>query len=389
MRKYFFYAGLICALLSASLHVYLSKRSYELRAGTAEESLICGISEKINCDSALLSSYSEVLGLSLSVFGFALNLALGFILLGLFLQWIGEAFWKNFSIYLSGFIATVSLAMIGISLYHKLYCPVCWTTYVLSFIGFFAVYKAFKKSRLSGDFILEALKDKRSWLFAGISLGGAFFLHIFFMAGLGLKDIEKTVKTTLIDWRREEPFPFTAPALLTLGQKPSFMHIVEFADFLCPHCKKAHPYIEKFLRNHPQVSFSFYAYPLDSQCNKEIPFSNQGLSCDLAKLAFCANEQNVNITTLIFNRQKDLLQSLGDIEKIQKIKLLILKDAQLQEADIAKCLDDKATHTFLKQQIEEGIKANIPGTPSVFVNGKRLRGGSLIQALQALYKELK
>ena len=356
MRKYL-YTGLICSLLSAGLHLYLSKRSYELRAGTAEESLICGISEKINCDLALLSSYSEVLGLSLSVFGFAFNLTLAFLILGLFLQWIGGgAFWKSFSIYTSGFIAVVSLVMIGVSLYHKLYCPVCWTTYVLSFIGYFAIYKAFKEKDLFlGNFILEALKDKRSWLFVGIAFGGAFFLHIFFMTGLGLKDIEKTVKTTLIDWRREEPVNFTAPALLTSGQKHSFMHIIEFADFLCPHCKKAHPHIEEFLRNHPQVSFSFYAYPLDSQCNKEIQFSNEGLSCDLAKLAFCAKQQNVNIIPLLFNRQKDFLLFSGDSENIQKTKALILKEAQLQETSLSKCLNDKTTRAFLEQQVEEGI----------------------------------
>ena len=386
MRKYL-YTGLVCSLLSAGAQLYLAKRSYTLKAGSAGPSQICSISEKINCDSALLSTYGEIFGMSLSNLGFAFNFIFFLILLGILLNWMG-AFWRKLSVYIGGFIAFVSIVMTVISFYQNLYCPLCWVTYLLSYISFFAVYKAFEKSF---SFFFEALKDKRTWLFGGLVFVGAFFLHMSFITALGLKNIEASVKAALIDWRLEETFHFTAPPSLTSGPKQSFMNIVEFADFLCPHCKKVHPYIEEFLKIYPQASFVFYAYPLDSQCNKSISFSNNGLSCYLAKLSFCAKQQNktVAIHSLIFNRQKEFLLSAKNPKKLQKTKDLLIKEAQLQKERLLECLKDKETLALLSQQIEEGIKAKIPGTPSVFVNGKRLRGKDVFQTLQALYRELR
>lgn len=390
MRKYL-YVGLGCTLISVGIHFYLAKRSYELKAGSAEHSQICSISEKINCDSALLSSYGEIFGISLSNFGLAFNLMLALILLGILWRWIGE-FWKSFSIYTAIFIALASLVMMALSLFEKLYCPLCWTSYILSYIGFFAIYKAFKDQRkLNLSFIADALKDRRSWIFAGGIPAVAFFLHMSFVTGLGLKDIEENVKMSLIDWRREEVFHFKAPSPLTSGPKESFMNVVEFVDFLCPHCKNIQPSMEKFLENYPEASFVFYVYPLDAQCNRKIPFSNDGLSCELAKLFFCAKQQNENIKIhdLIFKRQSQFLQKSGNLEEIQKIKDLIIEEAELQKDSLMECLKNNETEELLKQHIEEGINANISGTPSIFVNGKQLRGGHTPQTLQTLYMELK
>ena len=390
MRKYL-YTGIGCFLLSAGLHFYLTKRSYELRAGSADSSSICSISEKINCDLALISSYGDVFGLSLSSFGFSFNLALVFLLLLILLEWMEGAFWKSFSVYTGGFIAFVSLFMMGVSLYQKLYCPLCWATYILSYIGFFAVYRVFKQKSLPLKiFVFEALKGKGVFIFSSLALAGAFFIHMFFVINLGLKDIQKTVKTALVDWRREEAFLFSTPSLFTSGPKQSFINLVEFADFLCPHCKKTHPDIKQFLKNHPQVSFTFYTYPLDSQCNKAIRFSNGGLSCYLAKFSLCAKQQssNTDFHSLIFDHQEDFLTSLGKPEKIQKIKEQLIEKTSLKKDVLLKCLEDKKTHALVEQQAEEGLKAKIPGTPSFFVNGKRLRGGNTLQTLQILYKEL-
>ena len=392
MRKYL-YTGLVCTLLSAGLHLYLSKRSYELKAGSAGESQICSISEKINCDSALLSPYGEVFGISLSNFGFAVNLALAFVLLCVFLQWLGGIFWKNLAIYTAGFIALVSLGLTALSLQQELYCPLCWATYILSYIGFFAIYGAFRedqKNQLKPVFLIEAFKNKLSWIFVGAILGTAFFLHMAFITGLGLKDIEDSVNTSLIDWRREQVSHFSAPALFNFGPTEAKMNLVEFADFLCPHCKRVHPQIKQFLKNHPQVSFSFYSYPLDSQCNKKISFSNGGLSCDLTKLSLCGIQQKPNgeIIDRIFEKQQELLRSSGNTEKIQKIKEQIIMEAQLEKEALLKCLESNETETLINKQIAEGVKAQIPGTPSVFVNGKLLRGNHLLQTLQTLYKEL-
>lgn len=389
MRKYI-HIAFASALISTGLHFYLAKRSYQLRAGSAGDSLICSVSEKVNCDAALLSSYGNIFGISLSNLGLAFNLALALLLLGILLKFLSEGIWKNLSVYTATLIALASLILMAISLYEKIYCPVCWAAYILSYIALSAALKAFWRESLKITAMISALKDMRTASVAAMILLGAFFLHITFVTTLGLKNIEEEVKAALIDWEGEQIFYFTAKPLLASGPQTSSMRIVEFADFLCPACKKIQPKMEQFLKNHPQAAFAFYAWPLDSECNKEIPFSNQGLSCELAKLALCAQQQNADskIHQLIFEKQTEFLRSAADSKKTEALKNAIIKTAQLQKEPLRKCMEDSENRLSLEEHIQEGIKARIRGTPSVFVNGKQLRGRAIIQTLQDLYKKL-
>ena len=337
-KSLYFYTASACVLLASGLHLYLSLRSFKLKLGLAEDSALCSINERWNCDAALLSSYGEIFGIPLSLFGLSANLFAAFLLMRFRLN-------PKAPVYFMGGIALASLVMTAVSLWESLFCPLCYLTYALSYIGLFAVFKAApplsgifsKADRISADNssvaaresggakallqeLLKIPKGRRKaavlWTAkAGAAVAGLAFLFYIALAGaFNLKDSDDIVKAVLIDYRSEPALSFKAPSPFISPPPPaspsggfsadlrsrstpppegdltegeSFMHITEFADFLCPYCKKMHPLMEKFLKNRPGVSFTFYVYPLDSQCNKQVSFSNGGLSCRIAKLSFC------------------------------------------------------------------------------------------------------
>jgi protein-disulfide isomerase len=56
---------------------------------------------------------------------------------------------------------------------------------------------------------------------------------------------------------------------------------------------------------------------------------------------------------------------------------------------VKQCIGSEDALNTLKRQAQEGIKAKISGTPSIFVNGKLLNGGQAIPILESVYRELK
>ena len=175
-------------LLSCAGHFYLTKRTYELSAGFAGASAICNINKKINCDQALLSPYAKVFGVSLSNFGFSIHLVLALLLLILFQLGL-NSFWKNLLFYLSSLIALSSVFMIVISLTQSLYCPICWSLYILSFLTLALLYLSLKKELLSPlSFFKKAFLEKNSYLITGAFVVLSLFLHATFVNSYGLKD---------------------------------------------------------------------------------------------------------------------------------------------------------------------------------------------------------
>ena len=384
-------AALLASLLSTGIHFYLAQRSYSLQAGQAGESRLCRITEQVSCDPALLSSWSRVFGVSLSSWGFSFNLfltlLLGFFLLGFLTL---NDFWKNLSVSLAGVIGAASLVMMAVSLIMKLTCPLCWTTYLLSGVSVGALIPAFRKD-LSFKAIGGLFKDRASYILAGLTAAVALFTHISFVVAFDLKSLTEESEAAFIDWQMTEPVPFSHPPLFRIGPKSSSMTVVEFADFLCPHCQTVSPSIHQFLKTHPNVSFHFYSYPLDKTCNPEIGAEPLGLSCRLTKALICGEDQKKGerVHDFIFEHQDQWIQSRGQEEKIANLMKTLVEDASLNSQSFSDCMKSSETETTLKQIVQTGNEVHIPGTPSFFINGKLWRGGeNLSFGLQNLYNHL-
>ena len=376
------------ALISCLAHFYLAKRAYQLSAGLAEKSAVCHISENINCDQALLSPYAKIFNISLSSFGFAFNLIV-FLFLLFSLKFNFSDYRKNLLFYLSSLIALSSVGMAVLSLLQSLYCPVCWGLYLFSFIVFTCLFFAFKPI-LSPPiiFTLQAAKEKSSYLLALIIFFLTLFLHISFMNSYDLKDKKEIISALLEDWHYEPSIEIPDHHLMQKGEDDSSIVIIEFADFLCPACKKVQAPLQKIFQNFPDIKFYFFVYPLDNTCNDSIPFSRSGLSCELSKAIVCAKNKAWDFHDFFFENQNKFISAQADPKKVQSLLDEIINRSQLDKNQFSACMQESAVLEKVKLSAEAGAKAKISGTPNFFINGKKIQAFDP-QLINKIYYHLK
>ena len=156
------------------------------------------------------------------------------------------------------------------------------------------------------------------------------------------------------------------------------MTIVEFADFRCGHCANAAKPLKTFAKANPDVRFEFQAFPLDGACNEAIPQAN-GTSCALAYMAHCANEQGKGFeaSDWIFERQRSWLSKTVVEEKVDDM----VADLGIDKDSLMECYKSDETHEAIKAQAELGKKVGVLGTPTIYVNNRKLPGGQMIPVL--------
>ncbi len=385
--------ALFSVLVSTLIHGYLTSHYYPLHYGLGSENAFCNLSATFNCDAVSASSFSNFLGIPLSVWGLSANLIL---LFSLFVYSMGlsdsPALWGRFSFLMILVNATASVVMAAISFTMMTqYCILCIGLYLLAFLTLGLTWKDFSSQFFKNIFADLGLWLREKRIFAGCLVAlplMAFLLHQVAMANFGAKDLERNIQALVSEWKARSPVEFPENPSLLYQAENEVMKIVEFADFRCGHCKNAAPSLHAFKSSHKGVSFAFYSFPLDGQCNSAIP-NGDGLSCRLAKATFCANAQDFGwqMHDLIFEHQS-ILSSLSTTPSVdEKLRQLTAGQA-LNWDQLSQCMDAASTHAEIQAQAEAGVRAKVRGTPSVFVNGRRLDRGQNLPVLRAVYKEL-
>ncbi len=143
-----------------------------------------------------------------------------------------------------------------------------------------------------------------------------------------------------------------------LGNKNAPVSLVVFSDFQCPFCSKVQPLLDEILKNNPdKVKIVFKHLPLKMH--------KQAEPAALATIA--AHEQGK------FWQMHDALFALG--KKINKKS--IEKAAEGIELDMDKFKKDlasPATQDKLKKDMIDAGKAGVSGTPTLFINGRQVKG---------------
>jgi protein-disulfide isomerase len=148
------------------------------------------------------------------------------------------------------------------------------------------------------------------------------------------------------------------------GQNPP-IEVVEFSDLECPHCKKAQPIVEKLTADFPQVRFTFQQFPL--------PASLHPWAMKAAQYADCAGQMNKDAfwkyVDAIFENQGGIALATAD----DKLKELATANG-LDAAKVSACADSPETAARIKKSMDLGASLEVNETPSVFINGRRVRG---------------
>lgn len=157
-----------------------------------------------------------------------------------------------------------------------------------------------------------------------------------------------------------------------LGEVTAPVTVVAFSDFECPHCAKMGPVFEELLDKYPaSIKIVF----------KNFPLKIHPLAAPAAKAALAAQQQGKfwQYHDLLFaNRTKLTPESFVDFAA--KLGL-----------DVARFKKDMAgwgVRMQLEQDMLDGRKAGVDGTPTVFVNGRLVKNNSFAALAKVIGEEL-
>lgn len=384
------YGLAISLCLSIILHAYLTNSYFQVRYGDNSGTAICNIGDKFNCEAVSASQYAQFMGIPMATWGLGLNLTLFILLLGYLLSDLHKRQWfvaLQLGILASG---SASIVMLAISLTMlTTHCLFCIFLHVLAFLQIYLAFSGTKvsefKNNLSELFNFQKVPYSVFIALAFFPVSSAF-INAKLKRDYGGDRLEKQISSIIESWKSEtnEIIFANTPATLT---KPSSdestkFEIVEFADFLCGHCQRASKTIKTFLAGH-KANFRFYTYPLDQTCRTN-DNTLTGPSCYLAKTVYCADQQSLGWQAhdWVFARQNELMTT---VDKVKQIVKTMTPDLGLNEEKLVSCIESEQTHQAIVAQSQFAQNLNITGTPTIYVNGKKLKGGQMLDVLRKAY----
>jgi len=147
--------------------------------------------------------------------------------------------------------------------------------------------------------------------------------------------------------------------------------IVEWSDYQCPFCKRAHPTVEQVLSEYKdKVRFVHLDYPL--------PFHQAAMPA--AEAVHCADDQGK-----YWEYHKNLYEAPGDLSAADLTKRAA--DVGLDGAAFKACTDSKKHGGLVKNNYDDGAALGVTGTPAFFINGRMLVGAQPIEQFRELIND--
>jgi protein-disulfide isomerase len=179
--------------------------------------------------------------------------------------------------------------------------------------------------------------------------------------------------------------PFAANrALLHLESNPSKgpasarVTVVDFSDFQCPHCRLYYQTMKKIEPRYPQVRFVFKDFPLTDVHPWAMSASIAG-RCVFQQ----APEAFWKVHDAIFEDQANITPENAWNKFIQ-----FAQQAGLPADSFKACMASPEARQAIEANMAEGRALKVASTPTIFVNGRPLPGGTEETLLQYIDYEL-
>jgi protein-disulfide isomerase len=156
----------------------------------------------------------------------------------------------------------------------------------------------------------------------------------------------------------EQPVAIPIKGAPVKGPAEARITLIEFSDFECPYCSKAASKVEAVLRAYPKDARLIYKqYPLSSHPHAKMAAE--------AALAAQAQDKFWPMHDKLFANSRRLSP-----ETITAAATEIGLDMARFQADIKSA----QVSQILQKDIADGERAEVQGTPTIFINGKRYNG---------------
>lgn len=316
----------------------------------------CAINSTFNCESVAFSPYSILFNVPVSVWGLLGYLQILLVLfLGIRKPKRSEVLYGALlALTLISFVTSVGFAYIAFAKI-KSYCIFCIGTYAINALllplALVALLKEdFSPLRSLGSFIYWGFKNLQLMIFP------AFIVAVLLMGYPRYWQLS-------MDWKDGHLAQGIHDGHAWIGAKKPKLKIVEFADYECPYCKRAHKKVREFVRkNSDIIQLVHRHYPLDKSCNRKMQRDLHKNACLFARAAFCAGKQKRfwQLSDVLYSKSKEL-----DQKKI----LIWAKKFKLDVQKFEDCLEDDDTHISIAQDLLSGDHLGVRGTPFFMLNG--------------------
>lgn len=229
-----------------------------------------------------------------------------------------------------------------------------------------------KAARRAEKVVIHKEESKQSMVRWGIiGVASIAFLGFFAFMVVMLKKDAPTVGA--------DPVEFTSEAW-TIGADDSNVVLTEFADLQCPACQAYHPIIKEILASYEEgeVRFDYMHFPLTSIHPNAMP---------AAKAAEAAGAQGkfFEYHDMLFDKQT--LWSNLNAPAAREVFIEYAQELELDIEEFESVMDDAAIETKIRANMDEGISAGVSGTPSFFINGKRISTPQNIDVFKSIIDE--
>jgi len=177
-----------------------------------------------------------------------------------------------------------------------------------------------------------------------------------------------------------DPFKAIAAKIKTQGfpargPKDAKVTIVEFSDFQCPYCARAHDTVaNQVMKEYDgKVKLVYKNFPLGFH-----PWAEPA-----AIATACAYDQDPDAFWKLYDYFFANQQQLNP-QNVKEKSLEQLKGTKVDAAKWTDCYDNKKTLDRVKADMAEGQSVGVTGTPAFIINGRKISGAQPFQNFKAV-----
>ncbi len=367
--------GLALAMVAGmGASAYLANQHITVLCG---DTSICSVSETFDCDKVNTSSYSELFGIPVALYGLGFYFAAAYATV---MRRLGRG-------KLGGLSRVLLVAGLGSVAYSALLAWVShtmgtWCLFCISMYGINALLLAAAALSLRTPSLLLPEQPPASGSFGGtlMGMGGDRTVPVMLVSGIvafvlviaiynGRKQNLDCAGDSMDPAALAENYHLPPKGTVELsGHEPQLGNpsapylIVEWADYACPWCAKAGAGAKDLVRDNPDIQLRFKHYPLSNKCNEFVGSDMHPTACEAARATTCAGQQGRfwELNDLLFKNQS--YQSSDDIR-------FMAKQINLDLDALETCIAEPITAQIVKTDIAQADALDISGTPTFFIKG--------------------
>lgn len=375
---------LFLCLLGLSVSIELTITHY-MSHTDPQYHAVCDINETMSCTTVAQSPYSVFAGIPTSVWGIiGYSLIALLAISGLVKRLRLHPHWPSgvlFSLFLVSIVTSATLGYISFTKIDSL-CIFCLSTYVINALLFL----------LGGTILIKAGQNPLSALVNDIK---SAFSKPKMMSALVIPGAAFIVGLVLLyppywqhpGWRELPKLPtgIDENGHHWIGAKNPQVTIVEYSDYQCPYCRRAHKNTRLLAAQYPDTVRVIHRHmPLDMNCNKDLTQTFHEHACEFSKAVECAAKQGM------FWQMNDALFSVQDLVPPDKVNLERLAvQLGVDRSAFKDCMAQEGYPKRIFDDLEDSRRLKIQGTPTYFVGNLRMEGGISKRAIEEALAESK